>query len=283
MPPKKKFIQRMSFKYRVSILNENTLEEAFYVRLSRFSVFIYAGVFLLVAFVLLSLLIFFTPIKHFLPGFADSAVRSELISETMRLDSLTREINLQNTYVEVLKDILSGNIPIDSIRKDSLELTDWKSLSLDKSEREKEFVEEFEQDEKYNLSSIPLPKEEAVEVFIRPAKGVITQSFSPDLGNFGVKISTSPDEAVLSVLKGKVVLVDYSLKLGYTIVIQHNNGFLSIYKNNERAVKTIGDEVRAGEVIGIAGAAQNQTTESFLLFELWQKGKSINPSDYIIF
>lgn len=283
MPPKKKFIQRMSFKYRVSILNENTLEEAFYVRLSRFSVFIYAGVFLLVAFVLLSLLIFFTPIKHFLPGFADSAVRSELISETMRLDSLTREVNLQNTYVEVLKDILSGNIPIDSIRKDSLELTDWKSLSLDKSEREKEFVEEFEQDEKYNLSSIPLPKEEAVEVFIRPAKGVIAQSFSPDLGNFGVKISTSPDEAVLSVLKGKVVLVDYSLKLGYTIVIQHNNGFLSIYKNNERAVKTIGDEVRAGEVIGIAGAAQNQTTESFLLFELWQKGKSINPSDYIIF
>ena len=48
-------------------------------------------------------------------------------------------------------------------------------------------------------------------------------------------------------------------------------------------LKQVGQEVRVGEVIGIVGAAGKQTTDSYLHFELWQKGKPVNPADYIIF
>src|SRR5574344_1271780 len=106
MASKKKFFQRLRFKYRVSILNENTLEEAFHLRLSRLSVFLFTGTFALVSFLVLSLLIFFTPIKHFLPGFADSSIRTERITETMRVDSLTQTLALQQKQMKVIKDIL---------------------------------------------------------------------------------------------------------------------------------------------------------------------------------
>lgn len=283
MVPKKKFIQRIRFKYRVSVLNENTLEEAFHLRLSRLSVFLVTCSFALLSFLILSLLIFFTPIKHFLPGFADSSIRSELISETMRVDSLTQTLALQQTQMAVIKDILAGNIKLDTVDTESLEVKNWENLSLGKSKDEKEFVEEFEQEEKYNLGSIALPKEEVVEVFVKPAKGVITQQFAPKLNQYGVELATSPNEAVLAVLKGTVVLVDYSLKFGYIIGIQHDNGFFSVYKNNERVLKAVGQEVRVGEVVGIVGASGKQATDSYLHFELWQKGKPVNPADYIIF
>jgi len=283
MALKKKFFQRIRFKYRVSVLNENTLEEAFHLRLSRLSVFLVTCTFALLSFMILSLLIFFTPIKHFLPGFADSSIRSELITETMRVDSLTQTLALQQTQMGVIKDILAGNITLDSVDTDSLEVKNWVNLSLDKSKDEKAFCAEFEQEEKYNLGSIALPKEEVVEVFVRPVKGVVTQNFAPKMNQYGVELATSPDEAVLAVLKGTVVLVDYSLKFGYIIGIQHENGFFSIYKNNERVLKQVGQDVRVGEVIGIVGGAGKQSTDSYLHFELWQKGKPVNPSDYIIF
>lgn len=283
MASKKKFFQRIRFKYRVSILNENTLEEAFHLRLSRLSVFLMTGTFALTSFLLLSLLIFFTPIKHFLPGFADSSIRSELIMETMRVDSLTQTLTLQQTQMAVIKDILAGNITLDSLDTDSLEMKNWENLALGKSKNEKAFCETFEQEEKYNLGSIVLPKEEVVQVFVKPVKGVITQVFAPKMNQYGVELTTSPNEAVLAVLKGTVVLVDYSLKFGYIIGIQHENGFFSIYKNNERVLKQVGSDVRVGEVIGIVGAPEKQSTDSYLHFELWQKGKPINPSDYIIF
>ena len=248
MASKKKFFQRLRFKYRVSILNENTLEEAFHLRLSRLSVFLFTGTFALVSFLVLSLLIFFTPIKHFLPGFADSSIRTELITETMRVDSLTQTLALQQKQMKVIKDILAGNIVLDTVDTESLEVKNWENLSLGKSKDEQEFVDEFEQEEKYNLGSIALPKEEVVEVFVKPVKGVITQPFAPKMNQYGVELATSPNEAVLAALKGTVVLVDYSLKFGYVIGIQHDNGFFSVYKNNERVLKQVGQEVRVGEL-----------------------------------
>ncbi|HRS68056.1 MAG TPA: M23 family metallopeptidase, partial [Paludibacteraceae bacterium] len=240
MASKKKFLQRIRFKYRVSILNENTLEEAFHLRLSRLSVYLITGTFALVSFILLSLLIFFTPIKYFLPGFADSSIRSELMMETMRVDSLTQALDLQQKQMSVIKDILAGNIVLDTVDVDSLEVKNWDNLLLGKSEAEQEFVEEFEREEKYNLGSIAVPKTEMTEVFVKPVKGVIIQPFNPKLNQYGVELAASPSEAVLAALKGTVVMVDYSLKYGYIIGIQHDSGFFSLYKNNERVLKQVG-------------------------------------------
>ena len=80
------FIERMRFKYRVSVLNENTLEEAWHIRLSRASVFVYVSSFLIVTFILLTFFILNTPISNYLPGYGDGGNRPKIIQQSMMVD-----------------------------------------------------------------------------------------------------------------------------------------------------------------------------------------------------
>lgn len=276
--------QKLRFRYRVSILNENTLTETFHVRLSRLSVFLIISVFAIISFLLLSVLIFVTPIKHYLPGYTDATIRTDLVEEVLLVDSLTQELALQQHQLTVIKEIIAGNIIIDTMATDSLTITDWKALALDKSQQEKEFCESFEQTERYNLGSIVTPQESAAQVFIKPVKGVVTRAFDPEKRHFGVDVATAADEVVIATLDGTIVATDYSLDNGYTISIQHSNDFISIYKNCERILKNTGDQVLAGDAVGfVSNASQTRISKPYLHFEVWQKGTPINPTDYIIF
>jgi len=109
------FIQKMRFKYRVSILNENTLEESWHVRLSRFSVFMMGSTLVLITFIVLTILIFTTSISRYLPGYGDAGNRTQIIQESMRADSMVQQINLQAGYLGIVKEIIKGNNKPDTI------------------------------------------------------------------------------------------------------------------------------------------------------------------------
>jgi len=105
----------MRFKYRVSILNENTLEESWHVRLSRFSVFMMGSTLVLITFIVLTILIFTTSISRYLPGYGDAGNRTQIIQESMRADSMVQQINLQAGYLGIVKEIIKGNNKPDTI------------------------------------------------------------------------------------------------------------------------------------------------------------------------
>jgi len=280
----KPFIQKMRFKYRVSVLNENTLEESWHVRLSRFSVFMFVSTFFLATFILFTLLIFTTPIARYLPGYGESGNRSNIISESMRADSLVQQVDLQEGYIDIIKGIITGNMKPDSIASlDSVALKQRAKILNEKSKREKEFVEKFEKEEKYNLASIDTKPTENSYVFFRPTRGVISSSFDMTEHQYGIYVITSPNESVLSVLTGTVVYAAFTFDYGYVIQVQHENNYLSIYKNNTRLMKKVGDEVKAGECIAITGDASGKKAGSQFYFELWKQGKPIDPEEVIIF
>lgn len=280
----KNFWNKMRFRYRMSILNENTLSETFHVRLSRLSVFLIVCTFGIVSFVLLSLIIFFTPIKHYLPGYSDASIRTDLVEQVLLVDSLQERLALQEMQLAVIKGIVAGDISPDTINTDSLTMTDWKSLSLDKSEREAEFCNDFEQTERYNLGTLETPQTTVAQVFIKPVKGVATRPFDPETRHFGVDVATSADEVVLTALDGTIMFVDYSLDNGYIIGIQHTDDYLTFYKNCGQVLKSVGDKVHAGEAIGfVRNAQQAEVPKPYLHFEIWYQGQPINPTDYVIF
>lgn len=280
----KPFIQKIHFKYRVSILNENTLEESWHVRLSRFSVFMLASTFMLFTFILLTLIIFTTPIRSYLPGYGDAGNRSVIFQSSMQADSLVRQIELQKGYVSILKQIIVGDIQPDSIASlDSVQLKERAQVLLEKSNREKEFVESYERDEKYNLASIDVKPNENMYVFFRPTKGVISSSFNLSEQQYGIFLITSPNESVVSVLGGTVVYSAFTFDYGWVVQVQHENNYLSIYKNNTKVLKKVGDEVKAGQSIAITGDATAKNTGSQFYFELWKQGKPVDPEEVIIF
>lgn len=278
------FIQKMRFKYRISILNENTLEESWHVRLSRFSVFMLGSSFIVVTFILLTILIFTTPIRHYLPGYGETGNRSSIIKESMQTDSLIKQVDLQEGYVDIIKGIITGKMSPDTIASlDSIALKQRARILMEKSKKEKAFVEKFEKEEKYNLASIDTKPTESSYVFFRPTRGVISSSFNLNEQQYGIFLITPPNESVVSVLDGTVVYSAFTFDYGWVVQVQHENNYLSIYKNNTRVLKKAGDEVKAGESIAITGDATKKKAGSQFYFELWKQGKPVNPEEVIIF
>jgi murein DD-endopeptidase MepM/ murein hydrolase activator NlpD len=278
------YLQKVRFKYKITVLNENTLEESWHVRLSRFSVFLYTSLFLLITFSILTALIVLTPMRFYLPGYNSTGDRSAIISEAMHVDSLVKQMDLQEKYLEVLKSIITGEIKKDSLPSlDSISLKERAELLVEKSKAEKEFVENYERDEKYNLSSIINPENKNVFVFFKPVTGVISSSFNPGDRENGISILTASNESVVSVLGGTVIYAAFTFDFGWVIQVQHDDNYISVYKNNTQLIKKPGDRVRAGEVIGFTGETAEKKSNKHFYFELWKLGKPVNPEEVIIF
>jgi len=280
----KKFMQKIRFQYRVSILNENTLEESWFVRLSRFTVFIYLSFFILLTFLILASIIIFTPLRYYLPGYGSPDDRIQIINKSIQVDSLLNQMELQAKYLEVVKGIISGDVSYDSVQmNDTITFKERAELLVEKSKAEKDFVERYERDEKYNLSSLAPSDAERVLVFFKPTKGVITSSFNPEEKFYGISILTSPHEAVVSVLNGTVIYISYSFSHGGIIQVQHEDDYVSIYKHNSQLLKKVGDVVKAGEVIAFTGDDNVLSTQEHFCFELWKQGNPVNPEEVIAF
>lgn len=280
----KSFLHKLRFQYRVSVLNENTLEESWHIRLSRLSVLVYGSSLVLITFIILTVLIFTTPIRYYLPGYGESGNRGRIISESMYADSLVHQVELQEGYLHIIQSIIRGDIKPESIASlDSEKLKETAHEYLQKSKSEKAFIEKFEKEEKYNLMTLAAQNNDNVYVFFRPTKGVISSSFDPGEKQYGIYMTTSSSETVVSVLAGTVIYAAYTFDYGWVIQVQHEDNYISIYKNNTQLLKKAGDSVKAGEAIALTGeAAGNKNAQQFY-FELWQQGKPVNPEDVIIF
>lgn len=278
------FWKRIRFKYKLSFINENTLEEVWSFRLSQLSVFISLGVFAFSLVAFTAFIIIMTPIRNYLPGYLDVEVRKEIVQNALRADSLERMIEIQNLYLKNVTGIISGTIELDSIREiDSLARVDA-DFEIPRSPEEEEYVKNFEQEEKYNLTVLntnPLPMDGLF--FYKPVNGVISSHYQADIHHFGVDIAAASKESVLATLDGTVIYAGYDPNQGNVIQLQHKNGFVSVYKHNELLLKEPGEQVVAGEAIALVGNTGKLSTGPHLHFELWYNGKPVNPEDFIVF
>lgn len=278
------FWKRIRFKYKLSFINENTLEEVWSFRFSQLSVFISLGVFAFSLVAFTAFIIIMTPIRNYLPGYLDVEVRKEIVQNALRADSLERMIEIQNLYLKNVTGIISGTIELDSIREiDSLARVDA-DFEIPRSPEEEEYVKNFEQEEKYNLTVLntnPLPMDGLF--FYKPVNGVISSHYQADIHHFGVDIAAASKESVLATLDGTVMYAGYDPNQGNVIQLQHKNGFVSVYKHNELLLKEPGEHVVAGEAIALVGNTGKLSTGPHLHFELWYNGKPVNPEDFIVF
>ncbi|MDU1889758.1 MAG: M23 family metallopeptidase [Dysgonomonas sp.] len=282
---KHNFWKRLHFKYRLSVMNENTLEEVWKINASIFSGAVLLAIFAFLLVTITSIIIIATPIRYYLPGYLDSEVREQALRAAIKTDSLQQQLEYQEVYINNLKDVFSGLRHVDSVKTvDTISVSE-NDPALQKSAAEKDFVARYEDEEKYNLSVLPQSTLNPMEglVFYKPAGGIIDEKFDPSVNHFGITIKTAEKETVLATLEGAVVFAGYDIKSGYTIQIQHKNGFISIYKNNTLLLKSMGDKVKTGEAIAVIEESKDKNKDSLLGFELWYKGNAVNPEAYISF
>ncbi|TCS71872.1 septal ring factor EnvC (AmiA/AmiB activator) [Sulfuritortus calidifontis] len=96
----------------------------------------------------------------------------------------------------------------------------------------------------------------------------------------GVFIRAPEGQGVRVVASGRVAFADWLRGFGNLLVVDHGDGFLSLYSNNESLYKQVGDSVRAGDVVAAVGNTGGQS-EHGLYFELRHQGKPFDPLSWV--
>ena len=281
----KSFWHRIRFKYKLSFINEGTLEEVWSFRLSKLSAFVTLALFACFLIAVTALIIITTPIRNYLPGYLDVEVRKEIVENALRADSLERMVAIHELYLSNVAGILSGTLPLDSIRQiDSLATND-ENYEIPRSPSEEAFVKEFAEEEKYNLTVLADPEKVPTDgvFFYKPVNGTVSAHYEAAIRHYGVDLVAKERESVLATLDGTVVYAGFDSNQGNVIQLQHKNGFISVYKHNALLLKEVGDIVQAGEAIALVGNTGKLSTGLHLHFELWYKGNPVNPEEYIAF
>lgn len=276
------FWKRMQTRYKLSFFNENTLEEVWTLHLSRVGAIVVTLVVVALIVVLVLSFVLGTPARTLLPGYLRTEDRRQMIDNTLRIDSLMNEMEIRDLYLANIRAILTGEIPADSLPPQNDTTRTWQPDILAKASQASEaFAETYEQEERFMLNTLPKPDEGLV--FYPPAKGAIIRDYDAGKTGFGILIQTTRRAAASAVLDGTVVSVSYTIEHGYVVVVQHNNNYMSIYRNNIEALRKEGDAVAAGEKIAIIGLPGESGNDAVAEFELWHAGKSLNPEEYIVF
>jgi len=286
-----KWIQKLRDKYRLVILNEETLEEKFSFRLSRLNVFIAIGALTILLIFLTTYIIAFTPLREYIPGYSSVNFQKNLYDLGLKADSIEQDFKQKDLYIHNMNNIIEGKDIENRISppKDTVNAKNYSKISDKKSEEDSLLREEVESQSKYSISpnvtansKVP-PSNLSTQNFYCPLKGMVTNEFNPRNNHYGVDIVSQKNEAIKATLSGTVILANWTVETGWTIAIQHQGNVISVYKHNSVLLKKQGAFVRAGEPIAIVGETGELSTGPHLHFELWYNGNAINPKEYISF
>ena len=281
---RKEFKRKLLHKYRLVILNESTFEEKISFKLSRLNVFVTGSLFIIILIGFTTLLIAFTPLREYIPGYSSTKLKRQATELTYKTDSLVTVLDYTNRYLDNVRLVLKGDIENNDINRDSL----FEQFKIDPSTVDLTPIKEdsllraqVALEDKYNL--FERNSESGSIVLFSPLSGTISEHYDAEKKHFAVDIVAPRDMPVKAIASGTVVFSEWTADTGYVIILKHDNNLLSVYKHNGSLTKTQGDLVRAGEVIASVGNTGEFTTGPHLHFELWNSGAPVNPEDFIDF
>ena len=265
------------------VLNEDTFEERFSFKLNRLNVFVFSTIFALLLIAITTVLIAFTPLREYIPGYSSTSLKRKATDLTFKTDSLQRVIDVNEQYLTSIRKVLTGDVKTVNFNKDSIveaAKLDVSRLKLEASKEDSLLREKVLQEDKYN----PLLATNEVQlVLFAPLKGTISENYNPKKKHYAVDIVTVKDAPVKATADGTVIFAEWTAETGYVIILEHKNNIISVYKHNASLSKVQGELVKGGEVIATVGNTGELSTGPHLHFELWREGYPVNPTNFIDF
>ena len=281
---KGKLKQKLTNKYRLVVLNENTFEERFSLKLSRLNFYIFGGLFSITLILVTILLIAFTPLKEYIPGYSSTKLQKDAKKLTIDSDSLKNRLAMLENYTNSIKSVLKGELTSDEIidsLQDSAKRIQIDESTLDATKQDSIFREKIESRDRFPLSDESQDKLKIV--FFAPVSGNVSQLFNSENKHFAIDVVAKLGTPVKAAADGTVIFSEWTTETGYVIILKHANNFISVYKHNGTLLKQQGDLVQSGEAIASIGSSGELTTGPHLHFELWSDGYAVNPANYIDF
>ncbi len=274
---KKQIIRKKLFnKNRLVILNEDTFEEIFSLRLNLMNVFVWVTTISIVMIALTTYIIAFTPLREYIPGYASTELKRKATENAVKSDSLVKVLEENKAYLANINKVLTGDLEHTKLSRDSIVAGEQQTLTEEQmkpSEADQKLRAEVSKEDKYNLFEKAQPR--VNQVLFAPVNGHITRAYNANKREYAIEIAIAKDTPVKAIAAGTVLMADWTPANGNVIMVRHNDGIISVYKKVDSVNKQQGDIVKSGEVLGLA--------DSQLLFELWKDGYPINPAQFIDF
>ncbi|HUH28983.1 M23 family metallopeptidase [Gelidibacter sp.] len=280
----KKFTKKLLHKYRLVILNEDTFEERFAIKLTRLNVFVIVSLssILLVAGTIF--LIAFTPLREYIPGYSSAKLKKQATQLSFKTDSLKQVIEVNEKYFASIKRVLTGDVKTVEFNKDSILNAfhdETGQIDIKPTKQDSLLREKVDKEDKYNFFESAISASNFV--LFPPVNGTISEGYNVKEKHYAVDIIVAKNTPVKATADGTVIFAEWTSETGYVVIIEHSYELISVYKHNASLTKEQGDIVKAGEVIAISGNTGEYTTGPHLHFELWSKGYPINPTNFIDF
>jgi murein DD-endopeptidase MepM/ murein hydrolase activator NlpD len=273
---------RLREPYRLLLLHDETLAEVGSYRLSLLNIYIALSALLILTSALVFCLIFLTPLRKLVPGYANVYESREYRDLSNQVHELENEMQDQRLYIARFRNLLAG-IPLT----DTAETQHLPDLRL---------LEEFQASQRSIVTRPPMVSTDLQSIesqsheiqatslhMVPPLRGAISASFDRNSQHLGTDILAPVNTPIVAILDGTVIASDWTLETGNTVGIQHSGDIISFYKHNSRNLKRLGARVKAGEAVAIIGNTGEHTSGPHLHFELWVDGKPINPERFINF
>jgi murein DD-endopeptidase MepM/ murein hydrolase activator NlpD len=281
---KKKLLKNLKSKYRLVIMNDETLEEKASFNLRPLNVFVTVSLIIILLITITTFLIAFTGLREYIPGYADLKTQWRVYNLVQKSDSMERQLKARDLYLNNIKNIVNGTFEETPATKDSSKSNKYDTIhKLYKSPEDAKIRQMIETQDQYSLSEGSMRSSISSFLFFPPVKGTITNRYDPVKKHFGIDIVADLNEPIKATLDGTVIFSNFTSETGYVIGIQHSNNLFSIYKHNSALLKKAGDFVKAGEVVAIIGNSGELTEGPHLHFELWFNGSAMNPQQFISF
>ncbi len=285
----KKRTGRFKTKLRFAIYNDTSYEQIWNLRMMGGHALVAAGVGLVAIISLTIILIAFTPLREFIPGYPDETTRKTIVQNTLRADSLERVIARWDKQLTNIRLIISGEEPLPIETGATADTATQTGGGFYVKSKEDSLLRlEVEKEEQYKIYPEVQTTSSVVRLeklhFFPPVKGgVVSGKFDAKSGHYAIDLVTVPNSVVSSVMDGTVIMANWTSDTGWVIQVQHDGDIISIYKHNAKLLKKVGDRVKAGDAIAVVGNSGELTTGPHLHFELWYRGTPVDPAKYILF
>ncbi len=261
--------------YTIALIPEDGTESRAFSGITRSKIILIAISLLVLGSLFASLLIVFTPLRLFIPGYARPEYWQQLEHSQRQLDSLSIRVLQLDYYNHKLK-LLLGVLPESS----AVQSKTSQKAPLTPQEVGRN-VKGYVMKQTPAIQAILLAEPDMMLFAGSIVQGRLSQGFAPERSHYGIDIATALNEPIGAFADGTVVFADWTNDYGWSVISQHG-GYTTFYKHCSKILVREGEPVRRGQTIALTGNTGLESSGAHLHFELWKNGIPLNPLDYII-
>ena len=277
-------LPRFFRKLRISISDSETHREIRHIHISPAGMAASGLALFVLLFIIVLTAVAYTPILDMMPGYRTNASRSRetLMRSLIRIDSLERKMNDMLAYNESVILVVNGKTPaMRTVQNDTLHRD--KSI-VPPSAADSLFRRRMENNDRFASNGNNAGRNAGITKInaVPPMDGIVSARFDAKSGLYGIRLTGAPEAQVVAIADGIVIGNEWSPEAGSTILVQHSNGLVSIYRRLTNTLVGKGQRINGSDVLGYAMSGDGSEASVFE-FELWGDGKPVDPESYILF